>query len=289
MIKYFSLPGWYCHNQYILDIIKYWTEHREEFFEDRVIGSVFDYYPNLIWGGGRYVTKINYELPMENVLAEYNKFPDISIRHVFTNLLLDEDMVRDHRCNQFVKNYVRPQDGIILANYALDKHIQTNYPNIQRIYSTTLDIKDIELVNKLTENNIYVLNYTFNNDDEYIKRLKHPENIEVLCADTCVFDCPRRKWHYEKTSRVVLYNEEPYNCNASKCNDGTKDPFALMLTQPQAVTNERVEQLSAMGINNFKICGRGEKIPLLLEYILYYLAKPEYFGTLKRRFFLHWW
>lgn len=184
---------------------------------------------------------------------------------------------------------MRPQDGVIIANYALDEHFKTHYPDIERIYSTTLDIKDIELVNKLTENNIYVMNYTYNNNNEYISKLKHPENIEVLCADTCIFNCPRRKWHYENTSRVVLFNEEPYHCTEHKCNGELQDPFALMLNMPQTITNQRVDELANMGIQNFKITGREVKTPLLLEYILYYLAKPEFFGTIKRYFYLKWW
>jgi hypothetical protein len=70
------------------------------------------------------------------------------------------------------------------------------------VNSTTLGITDIDQVNNISKNEIYVLYYGKNNDNNYLKSLKYPENIEILCAETCIPNCPYRSKHYEAISKA---------------------------------------------------------------------------------------
>lgn len=215
---------------------------------------------------------------MNDILDRYSKFPEISLRHVFSNYLIDSQLAKDYTCNKFVKQYIRPQDAVILASYGLIEHFRNNYPNIPIIYSTTLDIKDIALINKLTESNIYVLNYIYNNDNTYLSKLKHIENIEVLCGDICVFNCPYRKWHYDTINENLLYQNVNDKCR--QYIDMGDNILQYMLSLPQALNNQRIEELSSMGIQYFKVSGRELNSIALTPILLYYLVKPEYLDKL---------
>jgi hypothetical protein len=139
-----------------------------------------------------------------------------------------------------------------------------------------LDIIDLDKVNEITKNNIYVINYNFNNNDYYLDNLKHKENIELICAEPCVPNCPVRTKHYKAISEMVLnIFEEPENY--VDCPYGsTNRTFAEMLKLPHAITNERVDELAKKGFQYFKISGRCATIPIWLESIVYYLALPKY-------------
>ena len=92
---YFSLPGYHSHYRLNIGLLKIMKDHKEKFYEDIVIDSVYDCFPNCIWNGGRILFG-NLIKPEEilNIIQEYNKFK-VSIRHTFTNELLDEIRKRD--------------------------------------------------------------------------------------------------------------------------------------------------------------------------------------------------
>ena len=286
MIKKLILPGWFHYSKSIAHLLEYKQKHPEFFYEDRIIEGLYDYYPGLIWDGGRNMSSMQLNYSMEEILERYSQFPEISFRHVFTNYLIDDNLAKDYICNNFVKKYIRPQDGVILASYGLIQHFRKNYPNIPIIYSTTLDIKEVGLVNKLTETNIYVLNWIYNNDDEYLAKLKHLENIEILCGDTCIYNCPYRKWHYDVINESLLYKDRDCKCRQSI---DIQDSFLdYMLSQPQAITNERMDELANKGIQYFKISGRELPREALVCLLVYYLVKPAYLEQLIKYFYQEW-
>lgn len=225
---------------------------------------------------------------MDEIFDKFQQFPSIHFRYVFTNSLLTPEMMNDYRSNQFVKKYIRPQDKVIINSPYLIEHFEKNYPDIEIIYSTTLDIKDIDKVNELTEKRIYVLNHNMNNNNEYLAQLKHKENIEVICADPCIFQCPLKKWHYDRISETLLYNAPHYQCTYWT-EEQLDDIFNTVMTRPQAIRNDRVEELSNMGIQYFKISGREAYVPEWIEFLLYYLAKPEYKDRIRFRLLDQWW
>ena len=282
MVKYFSLPCFYQNFYAIQLLMNYMKKYPDYFYQDRVIDSFYDADPSLAWRGGRSKTYMFTKPPkMESILDYFNKYPNIKLRHVFTNCLLDEELIHNEHCNEFVQKYIRPQDEVILNSPLLIQHFKTNYPQIPIVYSTTLDIKDIDQVNALSKNNVYVLNYNYNIDDEYLKQLTHKENIEILCGELCIPNCPFRKVHYTYISKVILGIPLEEN-EFEECYYQLHPEKLLDVPPIERVTNNRIEELSEQGFKYFKISGRGITINLWWERVLYYLALPKYYEILKR-------
>lgn len=296
-IKKISIAGWFAHHEEIIDFLNYYYDHPEFFFQDRIIDSIYDcYYGNLplVWCGGR-VPNNDVRFNMNYVLKNFNMFPNIKLRHNFTNKLLNDDaLINDYRCNQFVKKYIRPQDEVVINHPKLIQHFKEHYPQIPLIYSTTLEITDINQVNEITKNNIYVLSYTKNNDIEYLKNLQYKDNIELLCGETCMDNCPYRKEHQRMISQTILDAQldlskmQEINCPTAKEHGA---PFFIndILQRDHAISNEKMDQLMDLGFSQFKIVGRSFPVPMWLDILLYYLALPEYKERLKQEFLMRWW
>lgn len=287
MIKKFSLPDYYVKGPYLVAIALYKEQHPEEFFPDRIIDNCYGAHPMLLWTGGRLIAlRGEPERPMEAILENFNQCEGVKLRHICTNSLITEELCLDYKSNYLLQYYMRPGDSITVASPILIEYLKKNYPQIPLIYSTTLNIKNIDEVNRITENNVYVMNYNFNNDDNYIKQLKHPENIEVLCAEPCVPNCPNRTKHYTSISRTALgLDTEPFVCPFKS----ETRLFDDLMELPHAITNERVDELSEMGIQYFKISGRAYTLPLWLYCIFYYLVRPEYLRRVYMHFLCTWW
>ena len=286
MIKKFSIPNYYSYGSNIIFIANYKDKHPDYFFEDRVIDSAYDAPPELIWSGGRLTRIINKQyVPMMEILKTFSSHPEIKLRHTLTNTLITPELTKDYTCNHFVKTSIRRNgDSIIVSNPVLIDYLKQTYPEIPLIYSTIMDIKDIDKVNEISENNIYIMNYNYNNDNSYIDKLQHKENIEILCADSCAPNCPYRKSHYDILSRIILdVPQKPFVCNS------LSHYFDEVMKLPHAVDNDRVNELSDMGIQYFKIVGRTLGIPSWLYTVLYYLVKPEYLLHVYLEILNAWW
>ena len=285
MNKYFSLPGFFNFYHYAISFLEYYYNHSAFFYQDRIIDSFYDCDPTLLWRGGRYT---NYEAyNIKDILNSFSRYPNIKLRHVFTNCLLNEQLINDYRCNHFVKTFIRPQDEVIINHPLLIQHFKNNYPNINIIYSTTLNIKDIEKINQITKTNIYVMNYNYNNDDNYISQLQFPQNIEIICAEPCVPNCPQRMFHYLNISKNIL--QLPYEKDTTFCPEPVHKTFSEVMKRPHAITNKRIEELAEKGIKYFKISGRVVPLPQWLETIVYYLALPEYVDYVRQFLLNEWW
>ena len=295
-LKKMSISGWFAHHEELIDFLNYYYDNPEFFFQDRTIDSVYDYYYSnlpLVWCGGR-VPNNNACFNMNFILKNFNMFPNIKLRHNFTNQLLDDDaLINDYRCNQFIKKYIRPQDEIVVTHPKLIKHLKENYPQIPLVYSTTLEITDIDKVNEMTKTNLYVMSYTKNHDNEYLNNLKYKNNIEILCGETCMDNCTFRTEHQKIISRAILDAQtdlskmQEINCPMAEQYGA---PFLIkdILSRKHAILNERMDQLMDMGFTQFKVVGRSFPLVLWLEILLYYLALPEYKEDLKQRFLLRW-
>lgn len=286
MIK-FSLPSFYNKFEYIKIFLDYYFEHRDQFYSDRSIESFYDTVDCYVWNGGRYALPED-PVNMKYVLEYFDKHPNIKLRYVFTNCLIDSVLVTDYTCNKFVADFIREHDEVILNHPLLVRHFQEKYPRIPIIYSTTLGLTDISSVNKLTEKNIYVLNYNKNNDNDYLKNLKHKDHIELICAEPCLINCPHRAEHYKQISEIYLHIIPP--TEGMTCPYGLETrPFIDDMIQDHSITNTRIKELESMGFQYFKISGRTDSPPKLLDKLLYYLAKPECIERIRQTILLKWW
>lgn len=276
MIK-FSLPDYYSHAPIIFYFLTLQKEHPEYFIPNRVIDSVYGFPANLIWNGGRVQLDFAFD-PSDNykLIKDYFKH-DIHIRHTCTNMLLDERHFNDFLCNYWLTFCERPKDAIILYSDSFAEYIKQTYPKYDIIYSTTRN-DDLDTVNKLSETNLVVLNYNYNQNKEYLQQLQHPENIEVVCAEACIPNCPNRQQHYLSISKHQMFlpldNTDIVSCPFSREHGFN---FYDILDFPHAITTEYVDVLyNQYGIQNFKISGRKNNPVAYIEPIIYYLIKPEY-------------
>ena len=259
MIK-LSLPGFYAYFDYVSIFMKYYENHKELFYSDRIIDSFYDAEPTLLWRGGRLPT-VKDPISMHEIIREFNNYPTVKLRHTFTNCLITEQLVNDYQCNKFVKDFIRPQDEVILNNPLLIEYFKDKYPHIPIIYSTTIGLIDINKINDLTKDHVYVLNYNYNNDNDYLAQLQHKENIEILCAEPCTPNCPYRAKHYKSISKTVLLLEDD-KTDIIDCPFGIENNIFLEIQSlPHAINNNRINELAQQGFQYFKISGRTLSVP----------------------------
>ena len=277
-MKKFSIPGYFKYFNELKALIETYKDNPEYFYEDRCIDSSYDFPGGLIWNGGRTQWNFGYNpYDVDNIMQYYFNETDINLNHTCTNLLIDYGLAQDWLCNNFLHLYYREQDSVIVASKALFDHLTQTYPNMKLIYSTTVGIIDPIKVNEITaQDMIYVVNYKKNNNNEYLKKLSHPEQLEVICAEPCNFNCTERRKHYEAISEEQLWICH-FDGSNFQCPYGSEQrTFSEIQKLPHAITNERVDELYDMGIQYFKISGRTINTYQWIETMVYYLVLPEY-------------
>ena len=102
------------------------------------------------------------------------------------------------------------------------------------------------------------------------------DKVEFLCNECCFIGCKDRKRCYEAVSRKNLGENCPeHYCTAPDAENGYR--FSKAMKNPAFIgINDIKNVYMPMGFSNFKIEGRGLGSALILEFLLYYLTKPEY-------------
>ena len=102
------------------------------------------------------------------------------------------------------------------------------------------------------------------------------DKVEFLCNECCWFGCRDRRACYENVSRKTLGESCPdHRCTAPGGNEGYR--FSKAMENPGFIGVRDIREVYLpIGFSNFKIEGRGLGSALILEFLLYYLTKPEY-------------
>ena len=111
--------------------------------------------------------------------------------------------------------------------------------------------------------------------EDCLRMLHFPFTVGYGANECCSFGCPDRKKCYEDVSRKALGIEGPdHHCASDILNEGYR--FSKAMTNKGFISREDIEKVYLkMGFSNFKIEGRSLGSALILEFILYYLTKPE--------------
>ena len=100
MIKKFSLPDYYFKGPLIVKILDYKMVHKNYFYDDRVIDSVYGANPTWIWTGGRDLSLImDKEKSILSIINEFNEYPKVKLRHVLSNLFINKEILLDYYKN----------------------------------------------------------------------------------------------------------------------------------------------------------------------------------------------
>ena len=265
-------------------------EHREYFYDWCEIGSVYGTPSDCIWGGGR--VEEGYEDPCK-VLELMEKY-EISARLTFSNSLIRKEHLMDKRCNALCavfEDSLKKQNGVIVHSDLLLDHIKRNYPGLYFVSSTTKVLTDFsQFMGEVNRDEfLYVVpDFRLNKAFDKWKTLSQSQKdkVEFLCNECCWFGCRDRKSCYETVSRKNLGEDCPeHHCAAPDANYGYR--FSKAMENPGFISVEELKNAYLpMGFSNFKIEGRGLGSALILEFLLYYMTKPEYHIHVREEIYL---
>ena len=112
------------------------------------------------------------------------------------------------------------------------------------------------------------------------------DKVEFLCNECCWFGCRDRKACYETVSRKNLGENCPeHYCKAPEGERGYL--FSKAMENPWFIGSNDIRDIYLpMGFSNFKIEGRGLGSALILEFLLYYMTRPEYQIHVREKIYL---
>ena len=151
------------------------------------------------------------------------------------------------------------QNGVIVHSELLLNYLQKNYPDLYLISSTTKVLTDFQ--DFLTEINredfrYIVPDFRLNKVFDKLDLMSQHQN--------------------ESVSRKNLGNPAPeFHCASPDGGNGYR--FSKAMENPGFISVDDIQNIyMPMGFSNFKIEGRGLGSALILEFLLYYMTKPEY-------------
>lgn len=250
------------------------SSYPERFYDD--IGKIIAYGcpEGCTWNGNRYNPGDCSYGSVENLLFSY-EMNNVKYRMTFSNSMLEDSDFYDRRSNMVAKiANERGGNGAIVSTEKMAEFLRTNYPNLYLVNSiTTENCKTIEDINRLSKERITVIPPQFINNEDALKQLKYPENIEIIVNETCPPNCPKKYEHWKWLCDLNLHKA----CEEWKCPlEGNKASLVEELEKsPFYVTRDNLPMYEKYGINKFKISGRLDP-ELELIGIKDWLIKPEY-------------
>lgn len=281
---YYHLPGLFEFYELYREFLPLFRAHREYFYDWCEIGSIYGAPADCLWGGGR--TSFGEADPGE-VLALTMEY-GISARLTFSNSLLHPEHLLDRKCNDLCSLFEENSEatdgvsnGVIVHSDLLAEHVKEHYPGLYLVSSTTKVLTDFaDFLGEVNREEFrYVvpdfrLNKAFDQLNTLSKQQK--DKVEFLCNECCYIGCKDRKRCYETVSRKNLgENFTEHHCTAPDAENGYR--FSKAMKNPSFIGIDDIQNAyMPMGFSNFKIEGRGLGSALILEFLLYYMTKPEY-------------
>lgn len=275
----YHLPGLFEFYELYRVFLPLFRSHREYFYDWCEIGSIYGAPMGCLWGGGRVGGG---SCPPQDVLALTREY-GISARLTFSNSLLQEAHLTDRACNALCRQFAQsagPQNGVIVHSELLLRHLRQNYPQLYLVSSTTKVLTDFSQLRAELEREDFSwvvpdfrLNKAFDRLSALPQALK--DKVEFLCNECCWFGCTERRRCYEAVSRKNLGESFEHRCTAPDAAGGYR--FSKAMENPGFIgVSDILNVYLPMGFSNFKLEGRGLGSALILEFLLFYLTKPEY-------------
>ncbi len=280
MKAYYHLPGLFEFYELYKAFLPLFREHREYFYDWCEIGSIYGAPADCLWGGGRVGFGDEQAVDVIKLMKEY----DISARLTFSNSLIQPEHLHDKRCNRLLELFDTNGDtknGVIIYSDILLDYIKENYPNYYFVSSTTKVLTDFEdLRDELNREEFkYVVpDFRLNKALDKLNTLSRDQKdkVEFLCNECCSFGCADRKACYENVSRKSLGEDcADHICKSPQASVGYR--FSDAMANPAFISTEDIQNIYLpAGFSNFKIEGRSLGSAIVLEFLLYYMTKPEY-------------
>lgn len=296
-IAYYHLPGLFEFYDFYRAFLPLYRAHRDWFYDWCEIGSIYGAPADCIFGGGRVGYGDDDPREVLQLMREYG----ISVRLTFSNSLLREEHLSDKRCNKLLEMLEKlstedtgceltggtkgslhsPQNGVILHSDLLLHYINENYPNLYAVSSTTKVLtktEDCRTELERPEFSYVVPDFRLNKCMDFWETLpaELKQKVEFLVNECCYFGCADRKACYENVSRKNLGEDCPdHICSAPGGQEGYR--FSKAMKNPGFISIEDIRSTYLpMGFSHFKIEGRSLGSAMILEFLLYYMTKPEH-------------
>lgn len=225
--------------------------------------TVYDGIMSCSWNGGR----INRDIEYKDSQIEFYYNRGIGIALTFSNPEIDLDDVIG---NNLLDKFHRDGNRIILINEELRNYIRKYYPRYELTYSITGmgninipmrndDLKfyrDLELKYDLI---VPRMEHVFDSKFEELDQSKY----EILLNDTCIWNCPYYKEHFELIAKQNTIAHKPWEelghdeCfKIEECWLPKFDPSIESQYDGMDISKSKIEELKLRGIEHFKISGR---------------------------------
>lgn len=287
---YYHLPGLFEFYDLYSAFLPLFRGHREYFYDWCEIGSVYGAPADCVWGGGRVGFGEHEPREVLKLMQEYG----VSSRLTFSNSLLCAEHLSDRKCNALCALFgesKEPRNGVIIHSDILLEYLKKRYPEFYFVSSTTKVLTDFrQFVHELEREDFrfVVPDFRLNKAFDKLNSLSASQKnkVEFLCNECCWFGCMDRKNCYENVSRKNLGENCPeYRCKAPNAGNGYR--FSEAMKNPGFISvNDISNVYLPMGFSNFKIEGRGLGSAVVLEFLLYYMTKPEYQLNVREEIYL---
>ncbi|MBP5197599.1 MAG: hypothetical protein J6033_00955 [Lachnospiraceae bacterium] len=285
---YYHLPGLFEFYEFYKVFLPLFRNHREYFYDWCEIGSIYGAPADCAWGGGRVGFGEALPLDVAALMEEYG----ISARLTFSNLLVTKEHLSDKTCNFLLKLFGKKSgNGIIICSDLLLSYIKERYPEYYFVSSTTKVITEFdELVSEIDrpEFKYVVPDFRLNTEKKRFLRLTDAQKakVEFICNECCWFDCYDRKNCYENVSKKSLGLPcEDHICVSPNGSRGYR--FSDAMKNPGFISVKDITDVfGPAGFSQFKIEGRSLGSAVILEFLLYYMTKPEHHLEVREEIYL---
>ena len=277
MTAFYHLPGLFEFYDLYRAFLPLYRQHRAWFYPWCDIGSLYGAPADCLWGGGRVGDGENRPQEVAALLGEYG----VSARLTFSNSLLREEHLHDPRCNALCEAFAGSgvATGVILTSDLLLSYLRERYPAFYFVSSTTkvlTDFAQLEAELRREDFRFVVPDFRLNKDFAHLNALPDAlkQKVEFLCNECCHPECTRRRACYEAVSRQSLGENAAHICPWAG-EGGYR--FSAAMERPAFIGIEDIQNVYLpAGFRHFKIEGRSLGSAVVLEFLLYYMTRPEY-------------
>ena len=276
----YHLPGLFEFHELYRAFLPLFRERREWFYDWCEIGSVYGAPGDCLWGGGRVGFGEARAADVAALMGEYG----VSARLTFSNSLLRPEHLSDKKCNALCALFEKSggvENGVILHSDLLLDYLRQRYPGLYCVSSTTkvlTDFGDFEAELGRPEFCFVVPDFRLNKAFDRLLALSDGQKarVEFLCNECCWFECPERRACYENVSLKNLGEPCPdHVCASPTASRGYR--FSDAMENPGFIGIDDIRKVYLPnGFRHFKIEGRSLGSAVVLEFLLYYLTKPEH-------------
>ena len=290
MKAYYHLPGLFEFYELYRAFLPLFRGHREYFYDWCEIGSIYGAPADCLWGGGR----VGFGEARPEDVAKMTREYAVSARLTFSNSLLREEHLADKKCNALCALFEKSgtvQNGVIICSDLLLDYLRKRYPGFYFVSSTTkvlTEFGQLERELNRTAFRYVVPDFRLNKAYGQLNALheEQKQKVEFLCNECCWYGCPDRKACYENVSRKNLGEDcldhicvSPHAERGYRFSDAMKNPGFIGIEEIQKIYLPN-------GFSHFKIEGRSLGSAVILEFLLYYMTKPEYQLNVREEIYL---